>query len=203
MKIYATADIHGSQYRLNTVLEMVQKHSPDVVILCGDITQFGPADVAKNLLDQIPGAVFVVPGNIDTADAVKGIEESHAVNLHLKHKKHNGIVFVGISAVDSKETQLFFNDPTYQKMLEDVDVLISHVPPRGFQDTVFLGMHSGSKDLLSLVKTYSPRLVLCGHIHEDPGVARTGDTVIVNCSMGKHGNGAIIQIDGTIQVTML
>ncbi len=203
MKIYASADLHGSQYRLNIVLDMVEHHQPDVVVICGDVTQFGPADVAKNFLDQIPGTVFVVPGNIDTEDAIKGINQSHAANLHMKHKDHQGIVFVGINGVDPKETQLFFSHPKYISILEKVDVLITHVPAYGLQDTIFFGMHSGSKDLLSLLKKYKPRLVLSGHIHEDPGFTYADGIVVVNCSMGKHGNGALIDVVEKIQVTML
>ena len=203
MILYATADIHGSQYRLNTVLEMVEKHIPDIVIICGDITQFGPADVAKNFLDQIPGTVFAVPGNIDTTDAIRGMQQSHAFNLHLKRNEHNGLVFVGITGVDPKETQLLLQEQTYKGMIKDVDVLVSHVPPYGFQDKVFLGHHSGSKELLSILKTYSPRLVLCGHIHEDPGFSHYENTLVVNCSMGKRGNGALITIKERILVEML
>ncbi len=203
MKLYAAADLHGSQYRLNIILEMIDKNQPDIVVICGDITQFGPADVAKNFLDQIPGTVFVVPGNIDSADAVKGIDQSHAMNIHLKQKEHHGIVFVGVNAVEPKETKLFFTDPIYKKMLETADILVTHLPPYGIQDTIFFGLHSGSKDLLSLVKTYKPQVVLCGHIHEDPGFTHMEDTMVVNCSIGKHGNGALICIDDTIQVTML
>lgn len=203
MKIYAAADIHGSQYRLNTVVEMVHKYHPDLVIICGDVTQFGPADVSKNLLDQIPGTVFAVPGNIDTADAVRGINESHAVNIHLSREEYRGTVFVGINGVDPRETQFFLNDETYQKMLADADVLVTHVPPHGFQDKVFLGHHSGSKDLLSIMKTSQPRLLLCGHIHEDPGISKFEDTFIVNCSIGKRGSGALITLDEKITVKML
>lgn len=54
MKIYCIADIHGSQYRLNLILKNIKINQPDLVVLCGDITQFGPGDVATNLLNQIP-----------------------------------------------------------------------------------------------------------------------------------------------------
>ena len=68
MKIYSVADTHGSQYRLNLVLKNVERYSPDLVVFCGDITQFGPGDVAKNFLDQIPVDTLAVTGNIDSID---------------------------------------------------------------------------------------------------------------------------------------
>ena len=66
MKILAVADIHGSQYRLNLVLKNVKTYSPDLVVLCGDITQFGPGEIATNFLNQIPTKTFAIPGTEDT-----------------------------------------------------------------------------------------------------------------------------------------
>jgi len=65
MKIFATADLHGSQYRLNILLKNIEQYAPDLVIVCGDITQFGPSDVAKNFLDQISVETLAIPGNIE------------------------------------------------------------------------------------------------------------------------------------------
>ena len=60
MKIFAAADIHGSQYRLNIILNHVEKYEPDLVVICGDITQFGPGDVAKNFLNQMNEPLGIV-----------------------------------------------------------------------------------------------------------------------------------------------
>ena len=84
MKILATADIHGSQYRLNIVLKNVERYSPDLVVICGDITQFGPGELAKNFLDQIPVETLALTGNIDTPDVSKGIDESKATKIEMK-----------------------------------------------------------------------------------------------------------------------
>jgi hypothetical protein len=64
-------------------------------------------------------------------------------------------------------------------------------------------MHGGSKELREIVEKFKPRLVLCGHIHEDPGVSKMDDTIVVNCSMGKRGEGALIEINDKIDVEML
>ena len=81
MKILAIADLHGSQYRLNIVLENIKKYSPELVIVCGDITQFGPGEVATNFLNQIPVETFAITGNIDTADVNNAIDKSRAKNI--------------------------------------------------------------------------------------------------------------------------
>ena len=64
-------------------------------------------------------------------------------------------------------------------------------------------MHGGSKELRTAIDKYKPRLVLSGHVHEDPGYAKFEETVVVNCSMGKRGSGALIEINGKISVEML
>lgn len=203
MKIYATADIHGAQHRVNEALSAIKKYKPDVIVIAGDITQFGPADVAQNILNQFPKPVYTLPGNIDTANVWEGIKKTNATNVHKKQVQVNGLIFAGVNGVDDAETELFFTDKTLKSYLERVDVLITHVPPYGFQDTVFLGKHVGSKPLRKIVDTYQPLLVICGHVHERPGFIHHENTVIVNCSMGKRGCGAFITINESIKVTML
>jgi Icc-related predicted phosphoesterase len=199
MKILATADIHGAQYRLNILLKNIERYSPDLVVVCGDITQFGPGELAKNFLDQIPIDTLAITGNIDTPDVEKGIDDSKATKIEKKRVVKKGIPFVGISAVDSRDF-IMFND---KKLVDEKTVIVSHVPPYESQDKVFLGMHGGSRELREVVDKFKPRLVLCGHIHEDPGFTEIGDTVVVNCSMGKRGEGAIIEINENITVRMI
>jgi Icc-related predicted phosphoesterase len=199
MKILAVADIHGAQYRLNLVLKNIERYSPDLVIICGDITQFGPAELAKNLLNQIPIDTLAITGNIDTPEVVRGIDESNATKIELKRVIKKGISFVGISGINLNQFKIFKE----KKILDETSVLISHVPPYGAQDKIFLGMHGGSKDLREVVDKYKPLLVLCGHIHEDPGLTKIGKTTVVNCSMGKRGEGALIEINTDISVKMI
>jgi len=199
MKILAVADIHGAQYRLNLVLKNIERYSPDLVIICGDITQFGPAELAKNLLNQIPVETLAITGNIDTLDVVRGIDESNATKIEMKRVVKKGIPFVGINGIDEDQ----FKIAKEKKLIDESSVIVSHVPPYGTKDKVFLGMHGGSKDLRELVDELKPRLVLCGHIHEDPGFTTTGETIVVNCSMGKRGEGSLIDINENITVKMI
>ena len=206
MKLYAAADIHGSQHRLNIILKNITKYRPDLVVLCGDITQFGPGDHAKQFVDQIPVQTFAIPGNIDTPDVVGALEESKAINLHRKKTTFNNHIFVGIGGDLSEPLSEIFIDDTTTSLVSLVNsktIVISHVPPYGLQDSAFLGKHIGNKDLRDLVDKKQPRLVVCGHVHEDPGVATCGNTVVVNCSLAKKSEGALIEINDTIKVTLL
>ena len=199
MKILAIADLHGSQYRLNIALKNVERYSPDLVIICGDITQFGPGDIAKNFLDQIPVETLAITGNIDTSDVSRGIDDSKATRIEMKKVVKKGIPFVGANGVDLNQLKVVEE----KNLLDETSVLISHEPPYGALDKIFLGVHGGNKELRETIDKYKPRLVLCGHIHEDPGVTRIGETTIVNCSMGKRGEGALIEINDKFTVNML
>lgn len=199
MKILATADIHGSQYRLNIVLKNIEKYSPDLVIICGDITQFGPGELAKNFLNQIPTETLAITGNIDTPDVSKAINDSKAINIEMKKIEKNGFSFIGIDEKDLQDLKKF----NEKKLLDQKSILVSHKPPYGIQDKIFLGMHGGSKELRDIIEKYKPCLVLCGHIHEDPGFTKTKETIVVNCSMGKRGEGALVEINKNISVKML
>ena len=90
-----------------------------------------------------------------------------------------------------------------EEILDEKTVLITHVPPYKLQDKVYIGHHIGSRELKELVEKYRPRLVLCGHVHEDPGMTTFQESVIVNCSMGKRTEGALIEINEEIDVNIL
>lgn len=199
MKILATADIHGSQYKLNIVLKNIDRYSPDLVVICGDITQFGPEELARNFLDQIPVETLAITGNIDTIDVGKGIDDSKATKIEMKRVVKKGIPFVGFNGLDTNQ----FKVAEEKKLLDENSVLVSHVPPYGTHDKAFIGIHGGSKELRELVDKFKPKLVLCGHIHEDPGITKIGNTTVVNCSMGKRGEGALIEINDEINVKMI
>ena len=208
MKILAAADIHGSQYRLNLVLKNVEAYSPDLVVLCGDITQFGPGELATNLLNQIPVKTFAIPGNIDTFDVDQGIIASNATFLHMRRAVFQGISFVGIGReIPTPIADITIIDGIQKKSLIDIfdktSILVTHTPPFKLQDKIFIGSHGGSKELRTFIDSSKPRLVLCGHIHEDPGMTKLLNTTIVNCSLGKRTEGVIVEINDSIKVTIL
>ncbi len=208
MRIYGVADIHGSQYRLNIILEKILDLKPDLVVVCGDITQFGPADVAKNFLDQISVDTIAVHGNIDPDNIGEGILDSKAEYIHLKQVTRHDVSFIGIGGgLGLVDSNILIDAKGLEKPLGELltpsTVLVTHVPPYNTMDRVFIGQHAGNKDLRELVDEFQPRLVLCGHIHENPGFIVINDTVVVNCSMGKKTAGACIDVNNLIKVKIL
>lgn len=208
MRLLAVADLHGAQYRLNLVLKNIVAYAPNLVVVCGDITQFGPGELATNFLDQIPVRTLAVSGNIDSSDVDQGIAASKATNLHQRQVIIDGIPFIGVGReIPSNLANLSIDVQRGTKPLKDLlnktSVLVTHYPPFKLQDRIFIGTHGGSKELRTLIDLAKPRLVLCAHIHEDPGVTIEGGTTVVNCSLGKRTEGALVDIVNTVNVTML
>ncbi len=82
-------------------------------------------------------------------------------------------------------------------VLTPCDVLVAHIPPRGTLDVAPNGEHIGSRKVRDAIEQLHPRVVICGHVHETPGIERTGDTLVVNCSTGAgKAQGALIEIEG-------
>jgi Icc-related predicted phosphoesterase len=90
-------------------------------------------------------------------------------------------------------------------LVDDTSVLVVHSPPRGVLDHAFGRFHAGCRRLYQLVVQCQPRLVLCGHIHEIPGIASIGQTTVVNCNIARTGRGAMVDFDpeGSLKVKML
>ena len=70
----------------------------------------------------------------------------------------------------------------YEKIPEDIDVLITHCPPYGvldFDDE----RNWGSEELLTAVTKLSPQAHLFGHIHKNHGIKHIGTTVYSNAAI--------------------
>ena len=68
----------------------------------------------------------------------------------------------------------------------EVDVIISHCPPHGARDLAISGARIGSPGLAEAIRRVRPKLVVCGHVHEDSGIKvlahEGGNTLVVNCA---------------------
>ncbi|MEM2715821.1 MAG: metallophosphoesterase, partial [Candidatus Thermoplasmatota archaeon] len=76
--------------------------------------------------------------------------------------------------------------------IEEVDIIVSHFPPYKTKDKSFFGAHIGDKKLRKIMEEKKPSYIICGHVHEDAGYDKFGDTIVVNCSIGKAGEYTII-----------
>ncbi|MBI9091309.1 MAG: metallophosphoesterase [Desulfobacterium sp.] len=202
MRIYAVADIHGKEDRLARVETAIERFQPDVAVVAGDITNYvGPSPVISRL-GAMGVPVFCIGGNSDLGRVEALLSETPGTtSLHMESILFNSVNFVGISGtiplpfrsrVCLRENRAL---KALAPLMTERSILVAHPPPLGTRDRVGGRFHAGSTGLRHLVNQGQPRMVICGHIHEDAGTTTLGQTIVVNCAMNRNLSGALIDWD--------
>jgi putative phosphoesterase len=209
MRILAIADVHGAEGSIRIVNEQIKKYSPDLVLVCGDITQFGPPSWAKKFLDSIEHDTFAIPGNCDPEEVVSAISESKAILLHGKKEEFKGFHFVGLGGsnptpfgtpFEYTEDEIF---TSLDNIMEENVILAIHAPARGHLDKTSSRDDLGSKAISDIVKKYSPKLVISAHIHEARGFESDDNTTFVNPGPASKGYAAVIDLNAVIKIELI
>lgn len=87
--------------------------------------------------------------------------------------------FVGVFQLDGVERA----QSVWEKVPGDVDVLVSHGPPKGILDRTSRGKRVGDEMLLEAVERVGPRVHCFGHVHESYGVEQKERTVFCNAAV--------------------
>lgn len=203
MRIYAVADIHGSRERLSEIRSNVINYRPHLLVLAGDITQYAGAGPFIRALDRLSVPALCIRGNSDLAH-VEGLVNT-SKNLTLLGASPItlcGYRFLGLNgtlplpfASKIRFTEQLELDKLAPHMTRDT-VLVAHPPPRNVLDKTGGLFHAGSRNLNRFIRTHRPKIMLCGHIHEQAGYVKFRDTLVVNCAMGSRGNGAFLEFLG-------
>jgi uncharacterized protein len=188
VKLLAFSDLHRDLGQAGALVEM--SAAADVVIGAGDL-----ASVHEGLeetiaaLARIETPTLLVPGNNETEKALReaALGWTAATVLHGEGAKIDGVEFFGLGGgvpVTPWDWSFDLDEQTAAEMLMACPpeaVLVLHSPPRGCCDTNGAGMHLGSEALLGAIEQKSPRLALCGHIHESWGCqGQIGSTAVRN-----------------------
>lgn len=204
MKLLALADLHGEL----AGLDFLPKGGYDAVVFVGDVTDFGPAGLAREVVRKLKALgkpVLVTPGNCDPREVERVLEEE-GVNLHRKSTVINKIKFFGLGGSNPTpfDTPFELSETEMKKALETQgggDVLLSHAPPKNTAcDLLPNGMHVGSTAVREVIEEYRPKVVVCGHVHEAVGVDQIGSTIIVNPGLASKGCYAIIDLSGGVSL---
>ena len=206
MKLLALSDLHGNYSHVESIRD--QAGDFDVVIIAGDITNFGPDERALELLKMFAEPVLAIPGNCDNPSILKLLDEN-TINLHNSVHTMEGLTFLGLGG--SNPTP--FNTPfelsekkigeyvgTLLSRLNGRTVLLSHAPPLNTTDRVQRG-NVGSKALARFLGRLD--LIVCGHIHEARGCVCVKGTHVVNPGAASKGHGALITIKDDISVEFI
>ncbi len=207
MKILAFGDLHGSYLK---VLDYLSGNNLDLIIITGDITDFGPAELGEEILNEISQfniPLLVIPGNCDPITIHSKIENSKAVNIHGRSViiKDIGICGFGGSnptpfntPLEFEEIQIYEEARKVFKIVSNQKIIlfITHAPPYGTKtDLLVSGVHVGSKSIRKVIEEFQPTLNICGHIHESKGVDEIGITQVINPGELSDGYGCLIHID--------
>ncbi len=220
MKIIAFGDIHMAT---SALAEIPDISSSDLLIVTGDITNFGHRGDVKIVLDQIlryNTNLLCMAGNLDNKD-VNDYLEDLGMNLHgqahiIRRKVcvygvggSNGTPFGTPWEFTEKELEKLANEAHRQaRELLDLaepmaghkipSIFVSHSPPFGTKlDQLASGKHVGSTAIRRFIESHAPDLCLTGHIHEGRGVDSIGTTRIINPGMLMSRGWVSVSIDKT------
>jgi Icc-related predicted phosphoesterase len=172
----------------------------DVLVHCGDFTGNGSLLQMLNFglwLQSLPHKhKVVIAGNHDA------IAEKDPAIVRQKFKDY-GVIYLcedeveidGVKFFGSPYTPQFMNwhfmekrgidmGRHWNKIPEDVDVLVTHGPPFGIRDKTAMTVQGvGCYDLRGRVNFIKPKLHIFGHIHDAHGVEEHDGVKYINCSV--------------------
>lgn len=209
MRILALSDIHQKTEILKALLEKVDKSSIELILVAGDITNYGDATDASRAIEMLSFAkVLAVPGNLDTKDVVAYLKKENKL-LHRKCIEFKGITFCGFGGglIGSVGECLYSEleiEEHLRKIIRPNCVLVTHLPPKDTKLDLSEGEHIGSNAVRKIILEKKPLLSICGHAHGAYGKIALGSTTCINVAAVKEGRAAIIEIkDGKVTTQRL
>jgi len=215
MRLLILSDIHGHIEKVRLLFDVVKNNSPDVLVICGDITHFGDVAQASAILKEFvrgSTSTLFVPGNCDPPQlALEPVVEG-ATNLHGRCLSILGGNFIGVGGCIPTPfgTPFELTEDEIGRLLGTAQrdcgeskstILVSHDPPYGTEaDKTSIGYHVGSKTIRSFIEKTSPSLVACGHIHESRAIESLGITLVVNPGPFHRGYYASAEIGEKVSV---
>jgi Icc-related predicted phosphoesterase len=192
MRIVSFGDIHMS---LRTIERLAPElEAADVVILSGDLTNFGGSEDAARVLaatQRHARQVLAVSGNLDQLEVIDFLR-ARGVSLHGESRTVGdvGIFGCGGSNVTPFHTPTELSDEEIAALLErgyaavaqaPHVLMVCHTPPaRTKTDRLTSGAHAGSVAVRAFIEEHQPDVCITGHIHESAAVDRIGGTTVVN-----------------------
>lgn len=213
MKLLAITDLHGKNPQ--NIQNFLERKNYDLLLIVGDITQFGPVSKAEKILDDLKTInipILALPGNCDPRKIVN-ILEDREVSLHSKSFETDRYNFVGLGGSNSTPFNTPFElsekeiEKELKKLIPDNTtdwILITHTPPHGTKcDLTSDGTHAGSKAIKKIIEEKTPLVNFCGHIHEARSIDEIGNTKIVNPGPVSEGFGAEALLDDEVEVNLI
>jgi Icc-related predicted phosphoesterase len=214
MKILAISDIH-SKFN-NNLIKYLKNNDIDLVLISGDLTDFGPLEFVNEFIENISdcGAdVIAIPGNCDPAGICNAIEETESFCLHNKIIAYGDLIISGYGGSNPTpfdtpgeiSDEKIYNDlyyllKEYNDIANDdvkkITVLLTHAPPYNTKaDLVGDNNHVGSQGVKKVIHEFQPNINICGHIHEAKSIDKVGETIIANPGILENNGAVLIDVD--------
>jgi Icc-related predicted phosphoesterase len=206
MRIVSFGDVHMS---LGTIGQLAPElEQADLVILSGDLTNFGGRDDAEQVVDAVERhrrQVLAVSGNLDQREVMDFLRE-RGISLHGESRRIGdlGIFGCGGSNVTPFRTPTEFSeedlgallDRGYEQVSDAPRVLmVCHTPPADTAtDRISTGQHVGSPTVRAFIEKHQPEVCITGHIHESAGVDRIGRTTVLNSGLLREGGYIVVSL---------
>ncbi|QDV44316.1 Calcineurin-like phosphoesterase superfamily domain protein [Stieleria neptunia] len=175
MKFLCFSDLHRNREAARNLVRLAEE--VDVVIGAGDFANRheGLPDTLEILAD-IEKPSILVPGNGETVEELRSATEgwTSATVLHGEGCEVGGVPFWGVGGgipvTPFGDWSYDFDETQATELLsgcEQGGVLVVHSPPLDTVDRDSGRRVRGSQSIRDCVLTKRPRLVVCGHIHDD------------------------------------
>lgn len=209
MKIVSFGDVHMATRNLDRMGEVMR--DTDLVILSGDLTNFGGAEDAGKVIDAVRGVcpqVLALPGNLDREEVFPFLEQER-IALHGKGLVVDGVAIFGCGGSNLTPFHTpseFSEDQIYAALCAGYAtvrdrrplVMVCHTPPLATKcDRIVGGKAVGSSAARRLIEEVQPDVCISGHIHESAGVDKIGATTILNAGPFKGGGYIVVTCEGS------
>jgi Icc-related predicted phosphoesterase len=205
MKIISFGDVHMATENLERMRGIIG--ADDLVIVSGDLTNFGGERDASKVLAAVRGVcrrILAVPGNLDRREVVPFLEHEE-VALHGRGLIIDGLAIFGCGGSNVTPFNTPFElseDEIYDTLMRGYRevqgyrplIMICHTPPYDTKcDRLRNGRPVGSTAARRFIEEVQPDVCVCGHIHESPGEDRMNATLVFNAGPFKGGGYVVIE----------
>jgi Icc-related predicted phosphoesterase len=208
MKIVSFGDVHMATRNLDRMGEVMR--DCDLVILSGDLTNFGGPDDARKVLADVRRAcpkVLALSGNLDQPEVMPFLE-AEGISLHGRGTVIEGVGIFGCggSNITPFHTPTeFTEDEIYAALCAGYEqvrgvrplLMICHTPPFDTRcDRIVSGTPVGSTAARRFIEEVRPEVCISGHIHESAAEDTIGPTRIFNAGPFKGGGYIVLRTGG-------
>lgn len=188
MKILAAGDLHESADGVKKLAEEAGRENVDIVILNGDISNFGelPKGMIKPFLDKGKKVAFVA-GNHDMPGITETLREQYDIlDIQNRSVVYYDVGIFGCGGANIMHMNFTSDDDMFKYLSNGFryvngaqkKIMVTHIHPKGSMIEKF--SFPGSEAVTKAIYELKPDVHICGHIHEMEGFEeKMGDTRVI------------------------